>query len=243
MKVIKFVGPDTSYGDVLGEKTYIEITNTVNMKEFGLWLDKLVSEFVLCRLTFLKSFISARIDQFPIFTLKADLGGVQLEYWVSGDKVFGKTIRMNITRIVKRAIRVRALHDELRTTKYKQEFEFETLVRNFLIEKLEDMGIPKTETIPEPDDGKVRRTGTVARRYVTYTDDGTCLMISNFQNLICIPKCKKNTIKNIRENRIYSRFMFLPKRNGRRKVRTWEEIAAAISFYRMQEKPFESHIT
>lgn len=243
MKVIKFVGPDTPYGDVLSEKTYIEITNTVNMREFGYWLDKLMSEFVICRLTFLKNFISARIDQFPIFTLKADHSAVVLEYWVPGDKVYGKTIRMNITRIVKRTIRARSMHDGIRLSKHRHDFEFETLVKNILIQKLEDIGIPKTDTIPEPYDGKVRRTGTAARRYVTYTDDETCLMISNFQNLICIPKCEKNSIKNIRENRIYSRFMFLPKRNGRRKVRTWEEIAAAISFYRMQEKPFESHIT
>jgi hypothetical protein len=171
------------------------------------------------------------------------LGNVSVEYWIKGDKKNGRCIRVNLTRIVKKIIRISENRKELLLKKSTQEFEFETLVYGYLVNKFEDIGLPDTASIKDPDDKKVRRNGSTARRYMSYTLLTDGIYINNHTPVIVIPRCAKNTIANVRENRVYCRFTFLPKRSGRAKVRTWEEIEETINFFRKSEKPFASNNT
>ena len=219
--ILKHVGPGTPKPDVLKETVYIEITDKSSLIQIGDWIKDLISDYSGCRLSKNSSALRISADAYMVLNINfLSKGNVSVEYWIRGDKKIGRRIRVNLSRVVKKIIRISENRKSLLLKKSTQEFEFGTLVFGYLMNKFEDIGLPDTSSIKDPDDGKVRRTGTIARRYVSYNLNTDGIYISNHIPFIIIPKCDKNTIANVRENKVYCRFTFLSKRSGRAKVRT-----------------------
>lgn len=232
---------------MLAEKTvmlYSHISDNSENKKFSEWLASILSKYITCQVTahprgftIYTNFKSRRQDTLlmfkrvgPSFMLAKDSAAIT--FWDKPMSVVpGPTFQINLTRIIKRAKRMYELEREESAKKAVTEFEFGTIVTELFREKFAEIGLPSEKFLMDNHAlGTTRVKDSILKKHLYHTI-GHDIIISNHDTQIIIPRCDKNTAKNIWADKIYCQFRFLPKSNGRAKVRTWNEIATAIKFF------------